>query len=98
MKLITKTIAAKIPAFYQTEELSSEETMIQVKFFDSRGSWTWYIIEFDPETNQAFGLVDGFEKELGYISITELESMPRIERDLSFKPISLADLKKQLVS
>lgn len=41
-----------------------------------------------------FGLVDGFEKELGYFSLSELESVKgplglKIERDLYFKPTTL---------
>ena len=97
MKLITKTLAAKIPAMYATEDQSAKEKIVQCKFFDSRGSWTWYVIEYDPEQNLAFGLVQGFETELGYISITELESLGiRIERDLSWKPRSLEQLKQEL--
>jgi hypothetical protein len=46
-----------------------------------------------------FGLVDGFEKELGYFSLSELSSVRgksglKIERDRYFTPTKLADLMK----
>jgi Protein of unknown function (DUF2958) len=34
--------------------------------------WTWYVIEFDGE-DPFFGLVDWFERELGYFSLRELQ-------------------------
>ena len=97
MKLVTKELAAKTPGMYETENFSAELTIVQFKLFDCMGSWSWYITEFDPETKMAFGLVDGHEKELGYISIAELESLGwRIERDLSWKSRSLAQLQSEL--
>jgi hypothetical protein len=49
---------------------------------------TWYATEFDGE-DLFFGLVDGLEKEFGYFSLSELESVDGpfgvgIERDLYF--------------
>jgi len=97
MKLVTKSIAAKTPALYETEDYSDELKIVQFKLFDCMSKWTWYIIEYDQENKLAFGLVDGAEMELGYISISELESLGwRIERDLHWQPRSLAQLKKEL--
>lgn len=97
MKLVTKALAEKTPRLYETEDFSAELTIVQFKLFDCMGSWTWYITEYDPETKMAFGLVDGHEQELGYISISELESLGwRIERDLHWQPRSLAQLKQEL--
>jgi len=46
-----------------------------------------------------FGLVDGFEKELGYFSLSELENLRgpfglKVERDLYFEPATLKELMK----
>ena len=77
--------------------LGSEAKMAKVKLFDPTGGWTWYLAEYDPETRQAFGLVDGFEKELGYIDLPELVKfrgrfgLP-IECDLWWKPQLLSEL------
>ena len=44
-----------------------------------------------------FGLIDGFEKELGYFSLNEIEQIKgsmglSVERDISFQPTKLKDL------
>ena len=44
--------------------IGAEATIALIKLFDPTGGWTWYISEYDPKTREAFGLVDGFEKEL----------------------------------
>ena len=101
MKLITSTLAKKLPALYATSELSSKDVTVHVKLFDSRGKYTWFITEYDPETGQAFGLVKGDFVELGYISINELEEINeeynnRIEREIYWKPMTLAEVKKNI--
>jgi len=92
MKLMTKELAAKIPALYAQEH--AKDKTVHAKFFDPYGSWTWYVTEYDGE-DICFGYVDGHCGEWGYFSIAELESIrfmgqPRIERDLHFsaKPMS----------
>ena len=71
-----------------------------MKFFTPWTSWTWYGLEFDGD-DIFFGLVDGLECELGYFSISELESIRgpgglRIERDLYFKPTPLKKLQEEI--
>ena len=59
-----------------------------VKFFNPWGAATWLISELDPnEPNIGFGLCDlGMgSPELGYVDLTELIGVGRIERDLHFK-------------
>ena len=86
MKLLTKEIERKIPALY-TQEGKGDDARVYVKFFTPDSNWTWYATEFDPETGTFFGLVDGFERELGYFTLAELESAKGpmgldIERDM----------------
>lgn len=95
MKLMTKELAKKIPALYETEEQG--EKIVWVKLFTPDAQWTWYVIEYRPEDGLCFGLVVGFEKELGYFSIPELEEVRGplglpIERDLHFEPVKLSEL------
>ena len=72
------------------------EELARVKLFDPTGSWSWYISEYDPKTRRAFGLVHGFERELGYIDMAELVAhrgrfgLP-IERDLYWTPRPLSE-------
>lgn len=96
MKLMTKAIENVIPALYEQDGLG-DDAIVHAKFFTPDGSWTWYATEYDPETRMFFGLVDGFDKELGYFSLDELESgrgslgLP-IERDAWFKPTKLCEV------
>ncbi|MEZ6212599.1 MAG: DUF2958 domain-containing protein [Phycisphaerales bacterium] len=85
----------RLPPLYTTQ--NDTDPIAQVKFFDPCGSWTWYATEFDGE-DLFFGLVDGFEKELGYFSLSELASVKGpfgigIERDKWFDPTPLSKLK-----
>ena len=93
MKLLTKAIRDKLPPLYATESLSDDEKVVQVKFFTPDSSWTWYTIEWDKE-DTFFGLVVGFEVEMGYFSLSELQETTglwglHIERDRYFKPCPL---------
>ena len=57
-----------------------------VKFFDPFGAATWILSELDPETGIAYGVCDlgqGYP-ELGYVSLDEMMSIGRINRDLHF--------------
>ncbi len=85
MKLLTNEIKRRLPALYSQE--NEKDPMVICKFFDPSGSWTWYAIEGSPvdengyyDTDKEkvdflfFGLVIGFEPELGYFSLKELES------------------------
>ncbi len=96
MKLLTKELQKKLPPLY-AQDGKGKEAIAYVKFFDPCGSWSWYATEYDPEEKLFFGLVDGHKKELGYFSLTELESIKRpfglgIERDIHFDPTKLSKL------
>ena len=95
MKLLTKEIEQQLPKLGATEK--QDAAPVIVKFFDPTGSWTWYAVEGEKQPDGDwvfFGMVDGFEKELGEFSLYELEhakdgvSHPLrrlpIERDLYF--------------
>ena len=97
MILLPKEIREELPALYANEELGLD-ALARVKFFTPDSNWTWYASEFDGE-DIFFGLVIGFETELGYFSLRELSEahgplgLP-IERDLYFKPKSLRELQE----
>ena len=86
--LLTKEDRQRLPGLNSQE--NEADPKIPVKFFNPEGSWTWYAIEFDGE-DTFFGLVDGFEKELGYFSLAELAAYRGsfglgIERDRYWDP------------
>lgn len=98
MKLLTEDLRNRLPKLYANEALGMDALAI-VKFFTPDSNWTWYASEFDGE-DIFFGLVIGFEMELGYFSLSELEEALgplglSIERDLYFEPRTLRELQKQ---
>lgn len=100
MKLLTKELRGKLPPLYSTK--TDPQAKAVVKFFALGSSWTWYAFEFDGN-DTFFGLVDGLEREWGYFSLSELESIkwhgiPGVERDKWFKPVTKALLEKHCES
>ena len=98
MKLINNEIKNKLPTLYE-QDGKGYDAIAYIKFFTPDSNWSWYVTEFDGK-DIFFGLVDGFEKELGYFSLAELEGVKgplglKIERDLYFKPTKLKDIMMQ---
>ena len=69
MKLMTKQLEKIIPALYAQEHNKDKKAF--VKYFTPDSSWTWFVMEYDPIDKIFFGLVEGFEKEFGYFSLSE---------------------------
>lgn len=93
--LMTDEIREQLPELGANEDQGLEATA-PVKYFTPDSGWTWYATEFDGE-DLFFGLVIGFEMELGYFSLTELQQAKgpmglAIERDLYFEPQTLQEL------
>lgn len=96
MKLLTKEIRDRLPPIGTTDGQFGD-AVVQVKFFCPWSNWTWYATEFDGE-DLFFGLVVGFETELGYFSLSELRSVHGpwelgIERDRHFRPRPLREVR-----
>lgn len=96
MDLLTPELRAQLPVLYAQE--GNPDPIAYVKFFTPDSSWTWYGSEFDG-TDLFFGLIQGPEEELGYFSLSELQSVRGpmglpIERDLYFKPTPIAQLRR----
>jgi hypothetical protein len=98
MKLLTKEIISQLPPIKATEEMDPAGIPIIAKFFTPWTNFTWFVTEGEAELDDAgqptgdylfFGYVKGFENELGYFVLSELESISgpfalKIERDLLF--------------
>jgi hypothetical protein len=98
MYLLTKAIRQRLPPLYANEEKGLDALAI-VKFFTPDAHWTWYASEFDGE-DLFFGLAVGFEPELGYFRLLELQSVRGqlglpVERDKFFEPTPLRKLLEE---
>ena len=92
--LLPNSVRSALPPIGATEE--EDDPLVRAKFFYPDTHWTWYAIEFDGD-DLFFGLVDGFERELGYFKLSELlENRGKlgmeIERDFYFTPCRLSTL------
>lgn len=97
MKLLTQELLKTLPGIGDTE--NQPDPIVRCKFFTPDGNWTWYVLEFDGK-DTFFGLVNGFEQELGYFSLGELQSVRGklglpVERDLYFQPQALSGIRRQ---
>lgn len=99
-KLLTAELRKKLPPLY-SQDSKGDNAIAVVKFFTPYSNWTWYATEFDGE-DTFFGLADGFEEELGYFSLKEMESMvwhfglPAVERDLYWKARPIGECRKKV--
>jgi hypothetical protein len=99
MKLMTKEIAAALPRLGATD--GQDDRPVIVKYFTPWSNWTWWVFEGERQPDGdvlMFALVDRFERELGYVSLRELESVRGpggigIERDMHLPPTTYRELK-----
>ena len=101
-KLMTRELGDTIPPLYANDGADDPDAVVaRVKLFSPYSNWTWYITEWDAETGTCFGLVEGFETELGYFDLTELSEVtvfggvPAVERDLYWEPQTLGEIRRQ---
>lgn len=96
MDLLPEELRSQLPSLYSQEH--EPDPLVICKYFTPDSSWTWYGWEFDGD-DLFFGLVVGFEEELGYFRLSELRSARgphglAIERDVQFSPMRLSEVKK----
>jgi len=102
MKLLTEEIRKKLPKLYEQEDKGGD-AVAYFKLFTPDSSFSWYITEGSQEGDDfmMFGLVDGLERELGYVSLKELQSVKGplglpIERDLYWQPKTLREIAPEM--
>ena len=113
--LLPDALKERMPPLYSQE--NERDPMVHAKFFDPVGSWSWFATEGSPvdedgyyDTDKEkvdyifFGLVDGYEAELGYFSLNELQTAKEglegpaalpIERDVWFEPKRLSEIRRE---
>ena len=93
MKLMTKALEKKLPP------IGSDSSKAFIKWFTPDSNFTWYVMEYNPETGECFGLVEGLEKEFGYFNINEIKTLRGkfglpVERDTYFETTSIKELNQ----
>lgn len=97
MCLLTKDVERLLQPLQSQEH--NPDPIAVVRFFDTLGDWSWYATEYDGK-DTFFGLVFGFECELGYFSLSEFQQLnseagfERIKRDPTFKPVRISDIQR----
>ena len=101
-KLMTKELGDTIPPLYANDGADDPDAVVaKVKLFSPYNGWRWYITEWQAEAGLCFGLVEGFETELGYFALDELADatvfggVPAVERDLYWEPQTLGEIKRE---
>ena len=110
IKLLTKELAKTLPALYSQETNADPMVMCKFFTPDAGWTWYaiegspvdangFYDTDKEKVDFVFFGLVSGIEVELGYFSLSELKSVRGkfglpVERDLSFQPTRLSEVKK----
>jgi hypothetical protein len=102
MKLLTEEIKRKLPKLYEQEDKGGD-AIVYLKMFTPDSSFTFFASEGSQEGDDFifFGLVNGHEKELGYFSLKELQSVKGplglpIERDLYWQPKTLREIAPEM--
>ena len=108
MKLLTEEIRKKLPPLY-SQDGKGGKAVASIKFFTPDSGFTWWITEGSPIKDESgnevdfhfFGLVEGQFKELGYVSLKELEEVRGpmglpIERDLYWQPKTLDEIAPEM--
>jgi hypothetical protein len=100
--LLPPSLEKILPKLYATEKTTTKDKTVFAKFFVPSSIWTWFVLEGSWNEDRKdfifFGLVHGFEKEYGYFSLNELESVGNsnplisVERDLYFTPKLLSSI------
>jgi len=108
MKLLTTDIRRTLPPLY-SQDGKGGRAVVYLKLFTPDSNWTWLLTEESPVMDEAsneidfefFGLVEGHCKELGYVTLSELETVRGpmglpIERDLHWKPRTLEAIAPEI--
>lgn len=100
-KFFPKKIQDDIPNLYSQED--EADPVVVTKFFTPDSNWTWYVIEGEERDDGDwlfFGYVEGFCGELGYFTLSQLESVKgpwglKVERDIHWKKKKLSKIKER---
>ena len=91
--LLTEELRKTLPKLREQE--GSDDPVVYAIFFFPLSSWIWFVTEGEPRDDEFifFGYVVGFEAELGYFTLSELDGVDidgfRVKGVEDFEPASL---------
>lgn len=94
-RLLSGDLKKVLPRLREQEH--SKDPTVYAVFFFPCSDWKWFVTEGEPSGDDFmfFGYVIGFEAELGYFTLSELEELDlhgiRVERVEDFEPGSLSE-------
>lgn len=101
-ELLSAEAARSLPPIRGQENV--EDPIVWVKLFTPYGTGTWYLTEYDPNADVAFGMADLGYPEMGDMWLEEMgeatikigrSDLPAIERDLHWTPVRLSVARKR---
>lgn len=95
-KLLTQKLLER---FKYLGKQDHPQAIVIAKYFHPLSQWTWYATHYDEAEEMFFGLVTGFENELGYFSLHDINGLVNgipFERDLYWNEVMLKDLQLEL--
>ena len=92
--LMTNEMLERVPELYAQEDVALADKEVHAAYIiPFRSDWTWYMTEYDRESNDAFGLVLGIEPEWGYFNLEELKELNAQRLILEDFPKTFRELK-----
>ena len=88
---IYETISKILPSLDLVDEYDNPQV---IAHFTNQQGWDWYIIAGEPLGNEdfyLFGLVNGYEKELGFFTLNQILHAGA-KYDLNFTPVGVFDI------
>ncbi len=97
MNILDHPLVKALPALYTQDGV--DDPIVTVRIFHPSSDWFWYPLEVDLDKGLFFGLVRGFEAELGSFSTAEFQSVEEstylpFQVDETFKPMKLTEVKR----
>ena len=80
------------PNQYESEKVP--DPLVYMVFIDPESTWRWFVLEYNREDLECYGLVIGHEAELGNFSLEEISSLERIRPIENWQPTPLSLVRK----
>lgn len=74
-KLITKALERKIPLDGDTDHIHPSNKKAIIRYYREDNNWNWYVVEYDPDTQTFYGLIDTVNKRWGIFALRDFQEL-----------------------